>query len=106
MINNTLLRMMIGGGIVYTAGDWFIKKWALSSDIRYLIPGFILWIIGLCFLANEFKYDNMAVASMYIVIFNMLSLVLMSWLCFDEPLKTTQLVGFFFGIIAVVFMNK
>lgn len=104
MLSNTVLRMMIAGGVFYTAGDWFIKKWALGNDIRFLIPGLILWFLGMCLLANEYKYDNMATASLSILIFNMITLVFMSWFCFNEPLNLTKMLGVFFGIISLICM--
>jgi NADH:ubiquinone oxidoreductase subunit 3 (subunit A) len=50
----------------------------------------------------SFKYKNIATASTIFVLFNIITLSIVSWLYFNETLSTFQLVGIMFGICSII----
>jgi len=93
MSNNFAIGLLLIGGAILTMGDVLMKKWASSSSNIYYIIGIIVYVIAIGFLAESFKYKNMAVANAICVGFNIVTLVLISWLYFKEALTMTQLIG-------------
>lgn len=100
-----LLLIFIGGSIL-TAGDIVMKKWVASSQPLWFVTGMILYVVGLVFLAYSYKYKNIAVASTIFVIFNIITLAIVSWFCFKEALTPLQAIGIALGIGAVLFLES
>ena len=98
------ILLFIGGSIL-TIGDIIMKKWVMSNDLYLFISGLFIYMIGMIFLAYSFKYKNIAVASTIFVLFNVITLSIVSWLYFKETLSTTQLIGIAFGIISILFLE-
>jgi multidrug transporter EmrE-like cation transporter len=93
------------GGIILTVGDIIMKKWINTQNNVFYVIGIIVWIIGLLFLAESFKFKNIAIASTLFVIFNVATLSLASWFYFKEKLSGLELIGIFFGIIAIILLE-
>jgi multidrug transporter EmrE-like cation transporter len=93
------------GGLILTIGDIFMKNWVSSSKNIFYVIGLGIYIIGLNFLAFSFKYKNIAVASVIFVLFNVITLALVSWLYFKEPLNTFQIIGIVLGLGAVILLE-
>lgn len=93
------------GGIILTIGDIIMKKWVNTQSNVFYIIGIAVWIIGLLFLAESFKFKNIAVASLIFNIFNIVTLVAVSWLYFKEKLSGLELIGILLGIIAIIFLE-
>ena len=91
------------GGSVLTIGDIVMKKWIANNNIFLFIIGLIIYLIGLIFLAHSFKYKNIAVASTIFVIFNVITLSIVSWFYFKETLTPFQIIGIILGIISIIF---
>lgn len=99
------LIILFVGGIILTIGDIVMKKWVSTSHFSYYMIGLFIYLIGLNFLAFSFKYKNIAVASVIFVLFNVITLSIVSWLYFKETLNTMQLIGIVVGLIAVVMLE-
>jgi multidrug transporter EmrE-like cation transporter len=82
-----------------------MKKWVVSNSWIIYLFGLIIWIIGLNFLAFSFKYKNIAVASVLFILFNVLSLVLVSYFYFKEGLSYYEMAGMLLGILAIVLLE-
>lgn len=93
------------GGSVLTVGDIIMKKWAVNNSVFLFITGLSIYMIGLLFLAQSFKYKNIAVASTIFVIFNVVTLSIVSWLYFKETLSPFQIVGIILGLSSVIFLE-
>ena len=91
--------------MILTLGDIFMKKWVNTNSAIFYFVGLIVYLIGLNFLAQSFKFKNIAVASTIFVIFNVVTLSIVSWLYFKETLSTLQIIGMIIGIIAIVVME-
>ena len=98
------LLLFIGGSVL-TVGDIVMKKWVTNNNIFLFVEGLAIYLVGLIFLAYSFKYKNIAVASTIFVVFNIITLSIVSWFYFKETLSTVQLIGIVFGIFSVLFLE-
>lgn len=99
-----IFLLFIGGSIL-TFGDIFMKKWVDTDILKYLIIGFIGYMIGMMFLVATFKSKNIAVASVIFILFNIFTLALVSHFYFKEPLSSWQIVGLLVGLLSVVILE-
>jgi len=104
-MNYLPIILLLAGGVIVTIGDIAMKKWVVSNLASFYLIGMIIYIVGLNFLAQSFKYRNIAVASVMFIIFNVVTLSIVSWLYFKEPLSTPNIIGMALGIIAVIVME-
>ena len=93
------------GGITLTIGDLFMKKWTVSNTWYVFAGGLLVWLVGLIFLAASFKYKNIAVASVIFILFNVLSLGIVSWFYFKEKLSGLAICGMLLGLFAIIFLE-
>lgn len=94
--------LLVIGGCILTVGDFIMKKWVESNYQPYFIAGLAVYMISNVMLAFSYRYENIAVASVAIIIFNVISLTLISWFYFGEALNLFQLLGISLGIAAIV----
>ncbi|MEI7558347.1 MAG: hypothetical protein WCJ45_06135 [bacterium] len=62
-------------------------------------------MVAMVFLSLSYRYKNIAVASTMLVIFNIITLAIVSWLYFKEALTPMQLIGIGLGIASVIFLE-
>jgi len=96
---------LIFGGTILTVGDIFFKYWTKNPKTWLYIVGIAIYLVGLTFLVQSFKTQNIAVASAVFVIINIVTLGLVSWLFFKEPLTTLQIIGIAIAIIAILILE-
>jgi multidrug transporter EmrE-like cation transporter len=97
--------LLLAGGVILTAGDLFMKQWVNSNRRLFYIIGLAIYMIGMLFLAQSFKHKNIAVASVIFVLFNVITLAIVSWLYFKEGLTGWQLVGIILGLASVAVLE-
>jgi EamA-like transporter family. len=97
--------LLIGGGAILTVGDVFMKKWVAGSGRLYYFIGLAVYLVALNFLAQSYRYRNIAGASTAMTIINISLLLIFSWVYFKEPLDPFQIAGIIFGIIAIVLLE-
>ena len=97
--------LLLAGGSILTIGDIVMKKWVINQHLFIFIIGLFIYLIGLIFLSYSFKFKNIAVASTIFVLCNVITLSLVSWLYFKEPLSSCQIIGIFFGITTILFLE-
>ena len=102
---NLPLILAISSGLILTAGDIILKKWVTSSFTVYYIVGLILYFINMNFLAQSYRYENIAVASLLRVIFNVITLTLVGYFIFKENITAYEITGIILGIIALFFLE-
>lgn len=99
-----IIELLIGG-IFLTAGDVVFKQWAVHTPWQAYAAGLSLYIVGLAFLIRTYRYENIAVASAIFVIVNIVTLVIVSWLWFKEPITGLQGVGIFLAFVAILLLR-
>jgi len=82
-----------------------MKKWVVTNNYWFYAIGMVIYLVGLNFLAQSYKFKNIAVASVIFVIFNVVTLSLVSWFYFKETLSLLQIIGICLGIVAVVLLE-
>jgi multidrug transporter EmrE-like cation transporter len=106
-VNNLLgLSLLLAGGIFYTAGDILIKKWTLSNSSFHYILGIFIYAIGINCLAHSFKYKNMVLASLTIIIFNIITLIIFNNFYFNEKVSTNEFFGIVLAIISICLIES
>ncbi len=104
-INLSALVLLVLGGLTLTSGDIFFKYWLEHHSSHLYIAGFVCYAAGLFFLIESYRFENIAVASAMLILFNLLTLTLVTWLYFHEPPNTLALVGLALGAVAVVLLE-
>lgn len=100
-LQTKVVLSLIIGGILLTFGDVFIKIWAVTDHkVNYLL-GIVFWICGFFFLAWTYKHKNMATATLFYIVINIITLTLVSWFYFKEPLTLKQMIGILIGLFAI-----
>ncbi|MFA5051543.1 MAG: SMR family transporter [Patescibacteria group bacterium] len=99
------LILLLLGGVILTAGDLFMKQWVNSNRRLFYIIGLVIYMVGMLFLAQSFKHKNIAVASVVFVLFNVVTLAVVSWLYFKEGLSGWQIAGIVLGLASVVVLE-
>ncbi len=105
MINYLPFILLFLGGTILTIGDLVMKKWVSNQNWSTFVFGLLIYLFGLVFLGLSFKYKNIAVASTIFVVFNIITLLLVSWLYFKETIEPLQLAGIGLGIIAIILLE-
>ena len=96
------LLLLFFGGIIFTLGDVAMKFWVGNRKFSLYALGLLLYLISDNFLAQSFKFKNIAVASMIIITFNVIFITLISWFYFKEKLNLMEIAGLILAIIAIV----
>ncbi|HAT74222.1 MAG TPA: hypothetical protein DCS08_04435 [Candidatus Moranbacteria bacterium] len=104
-MNYLSLILVIGGGILLTIGDIILKKWVIESYYVFYITGLFLYFISMNLLALSYKYENIAVASMAMVIFNIITLTLVGYFFFHENITYYEISGIILGLIAFILLE-
>lgn len=104
-MNLLSLLLIFIGGIVLTVGDLVMKKWVGNSSPFLYGLGLTIYLIGMVFLSQSFKFKNIAVASLMLVLFNIVTLLVVSWFFYQEKLSLLQMIGIAFGLISIVILE-
>lgn len=97
---------VIFGSLALTLGDLFMKTWVDKNSYGNFSIGFACYIIGMLFLAFSFKYKNIAIASMMLVLFNIITLLIVSWFLLKEPISIKEGIGIMLGITAIIILES
>jgi multidrug transporter EmrE-like cation transporter len=86
-------------------GDIFFKKWTLENKNWILIVGFIIYFISTAIWAISLKYEYLSKAISILTIINLIVVVLVGMLYFNEDLSLTNKIGIVLGIISVALIE-
>jgi multidrug transporter EmrE-like cation transporter len=104
MSTTAIIVELIAGSIFLTMGDLVFKDEIKHLTWGWYAIGLGLYLIGLVFLVRTYAYENIAIASAMLVIFNIVTLTIVSWIWFKEPITLVQAGGLLlsFGAIALL----
>jgi len=90
-----IYALLITGGLLYTVGDILCLKWLSYTppNITYYFLALASYITGMLMLLETFKKTHIVIASMLIIIFNVVSLTIVSAIFYDKPINLTQGIG-------------
>ncbi|MBP6889077.1 MAG: EamA family transporter [Candidatus Moranbacteria bacterium] len=100
-----VLFLTITAGIILTIGDIVLKQWVRNSSSLFYAGGIFLYLISMNLLAYSYKYENIAVASLLMVIFNILTLTFVGYFFFHENITPYEIIGIVLGIASVSFLE-
>ena len=86
-------------------GDVFFKKWTIGGKNILLIIGFIIYAIGTVFWAISLKYDYLSKAITVLSVINLIIVVLIGVLYFNESLSAINKIGIALGILGVILIE-
>lgn len=101
----TGLVLLVLGGLVLTLGDIVMKEWIINNSYYWYSSGIVMYTLGLNFLAQSFRYKNISVASVLLVIFNVITLTLVSFFFFSEKITIQKIIGIALGLISVIILE-
>ncbi len=101
---NYMIWLIIGGSVL-TIGDIFFKFWTKNPHNWMYVVGLSIYLIGLMFLVQSFKNTNIAVASAIFVVANIITLTIVSWLFFNEPLSIIKIIGLLLAIVSILILE-
>jgi len=104
-MNHFVILIIFIAGIGLTIGDIIMKKWAMTGNAIFYVIGMIAYMIAIGFLAESFKYKNLAVANAICVGLNVVTLVIVSWFYFKEALTISQTIGVLLIVIGIVIIE-
>ena len=99
------LAILLAAAIIATIGDILLKKWIITKGTWLYILGILMYLIAANFLAQSFRYKNIAVASIIYVVINIIILSVVSWFYFKETLNTMQIAGIVLGLVSVIVLE-
>jgi multidrug transporter EmrE-like cation transporter len=99
------LVLLFIGGIILTVGDVIAARWVHTGGNYLYIFIMLLYMFGMFFLISSYKSEDIAVASVILVIFNVVILTIAGILFFHEGVSITKIVGILLGLIAVVLLE-
>jgi multidrug transporter EmrE-like cation transporter len=93
------------GGLILTVGDIVMKEWVVTNKSYFYVIGMVIYLVGMLFLAQSFKYKNIAVASVIFVLFNVITLSIVSWFYFNEKLSSLEMAGMVMGLVSIILLE-
>lgn len=104
-MNHLPLILVISAGVILTIGDIILKEWVGTTYKTFYWLGIALYLVSMNLLAHSYKYEDIAVASMVMVIFNVLTLTLVGYFIFKENITPYEISGIVLGIIALILLE-
>jgi len=101
----TVLVELIVGGLLLTVGDLVFKYELHHLTWLWWGAGLAFYLAGLIFLVRTYAYENIAVASALLVIFNIIALTIASALFFKEPVTPLQALGLALSFGAIFLLH-
>ncbi len=99
------IGILLAAGIILTIGDLFAGRW-IQTKSRFLYTlVLVLYMIGLNFLIYSYKFEDIAVASIMMEIFNIVTLTLAGKFLFKENITKTEIMGIIVGVIAIIILE-
>lgn len=87
------LFILFVGGLVLTAGDIIAAQWIRFGGGYLYILVTLFYFTGMVLLINSYKSEDIPVASIILVIFNVVILVFAGLVFFDEKITLLKILG-------------
>ena len=91
--------------LLEVAGDILFKKWSIGNKNILLVLGLIIYFIGTIFWAFSLKYEFLSKAISIFTILNLVIVVLVGVLLFNEKLSVTNEIGIILGVISIILIE-
>jgi multidrug transporter EmrE-like cation transporter len=100
------LVILFFGGIFLTIGDMFAAEWVRSEggSILFLVT-MLLYIIAMVFLVTSYEKEDIPVATVILITFNIIILAIVGIMIFEEELTLQKIIGIVLGLISLMFLE-
>lgn len=102
---STFLTLIIAATILEVGGDILFKKWANVGRNYFLMIGLISYFTGTFLWAISLKYELLSKAISIFTIVNLVIVILVGVLMFNESLSLINKIGIGLGAISVILME-
>ncbi len=99
------ILLAAASGVLFTAGDVFLKFWAESSTFYYMLIALLLYVIASIALGYSFKREKIAIAVAVLICFNLITVALVGFTFFHETLGLKEILGIGLALVAIVLLN-
>ncbi|MFA5087084.1 MAG: hypothetical protein WC470_02165 [Candidatus Paceibacterota bacterium] len=100
-----LVTLLIGG-IVLTVGDIFAAEWVRSEGgIILFASTMFFYIIAMIFLVASYEKEDIPVATVILITFNVIILSIVGIVIFEEELTREKLIGITLGLVSLMFLE-
>jgi hypothetical protein len=97
--------LLLIAGILLTVGDLILNAWVVSGDSgnswKLYTFGIFFYFVALNFLARSYKFENIAIASVIMEIFNLVTYLAISYWKFWTSISRLEILWIVFGILAI-----
>lgn len=104
-MNNFFLVLVGGAVLLEVIADILFKKWSIDGRSTLLALGLALYFIGTIIWAYSLKYEDLAKAITVFTVLNLICVVVVGVVLFDEHLSLPNKLGVLFGIASLVLMQ-
>jgi multidrug transporter EmrE-like cation transporter len=107
MLKDKILALaLISIGLVFElVGDFMLKKWANTSELRNLIYGISLYFIGIIPFVASFKFEILSKVVLVYCLIGLIGGVLIGVIVFHERLSMVNMVGLVLAFIALILVE-
>jgi multidrug transporter EmrE-like cation transporter len=88
----TIIFILVSG-LSLAGGDILLRKWVAAPHYLFYILGFCAYFVGLNFLAQSFKHEQLVIAVAASIIVNILVVLAANYFIFHEALTVRHFVG-------------
>jgi multidrug transporter EmrE-like cation transporter len=107
---NSPLLLLFFGGLLLTIGDLLMKQWIKVTNgssllsMPYLL-GMVAYVAGLTFYAYTLRSKHIAIATVILILFNLITLLIVDHFFFGERYSMLHLAGIAIGMVAVLLLE-
>jgi multidrug transporter EmrE-like cation transporter len=99
------LILLFIGGIILTIGDIIAAQWIRFGGNYLYIFVILFYFIGMIFLINSYKNEDIPVASIILVIFNVVILVFAGVFLFGESINLLKILGIVLCFVSIYLLE-
>ncbi len=106
-----VILLLLVGGTSLTAGDITAKKWmqlsggSFSVSIHWYLLSLFFYAIGVTLFALSLKHKSIAIATIILVFFNLLTVAIVGYYYFGEKLTILQIIGILIGFVSMAILE-
>ena len=86
-------------------GDVYFKKWSMEGRNILLYLGLAIYFLGSVFWAISLKYELLSKAISIFTVLNLIIVVLIGTIMFNESLSTINKLGIALGVLSVILIE-
>lgn len=100
------LIILLIGGVILTVGDIIAAEWVRSEGgIVLFASTMFFYIIAMIFLVASYEKEDIPVATVILITFNVIILSIVGIVIFNEELTPGKIIGLVLGLISLMFLE-